>query len=86
MTDAIFWDIAKEEAQLEVDQVVDKQLERVDVWVAAREAKGLPATLYDLIAQVYSEPTERAPILATLCGALWRLREMRDVRHQHGED
>ena len=82
MTDAIFWDIAKEEAALEVDKVVDRQLERVDAWVGAREAKGLSATLYDLIEQVMSEPNERATILATLCGALWRLREMRDVQHR----
>lgn len=81
-----FWDIAKGEVALEVDTVLDKQLERVDKWAADREARGLPATLYDLIMQVNSEPNKRHEMIAVFCAALWRLRESRKSNVRHGED
>lgn len=63
----------------EANDYLDKRLAAVERWVHQRTARGEPADLRCLIAQVMAEPNDRGPVIVSLCAALWRIREMREA-------
>lgn len=70
-----FFAIANEMAAQEANDLLDKRMAALELWVGEREAAGEPADLRSLITQVMHEPNQRSPVIVVLCTAMWRLRE-----------
>lgn len=78
--DKMFADLQSEMVGDVANSLLDRQIGSARTWMAQRQGRGEPNTLYDLIMHCAKEPNTRAHVITAYCAALVRLIEIEDER------